>query len=424
MTQETLRGVPPPANQEAAARGSAGASAGRGRDAVRLPSLTGMRGPAAVLAFFCHAGLAIPPLRLLADDDRARGFTGVAERFGPPTIIFFFVLSGFVLTWSARDTDTVTGFWRRRFVKIYPNYVITWALALVVFASSFASTRQTVTNLLMLHVWVPDFGYLFSVNPPSWSLGCELLFYLSFPLLFHLVRRIRPEHLKYWISATTAAIVTLPFFTYLLTPETPNILLSMEPANVSDKQYWFVYFLPVTRVLDFALGMLVALAVRHGRWRNIGLVWSGLLVAGAYLLSLHVPLLYGMRSTATVPWVLMIAAAAVADIEGRFSVFRHRSLIWLGNISFAFYLMHFIVLAWGRRILGREVYSGTETALVVGALLVLTVLLSWALYVLVERPVYRRWSEPRRASSGGTPAGPAPTDRPATPAKAHGSGAR
>src|ERR687885_787805 len=42
----------------------------------------------------------------------------------------FFLLSGLVLTWSIRPTDTTVRFWRRRIARIYPNHLATWLLVL------------------------------------------------------------------------------------------------------------------------------------------------------------------------------------------------------------------------------------------------------------------------------------------------------
>jgi peptidoglycan/LPS O-acetylase OafA/YrhL len=41
-----------------------------------------------------------------------------------------------------------------------------------------------LANLLLAQAWVPDPNVFLSVNGPSWSLSCELMFYLLFPLLF------------------------------------------------------------------------------------------------------------------------------------------------------------------------------------------------------------------------------------------------
>ncbi|NEB08141.1 acyltransferase [Streptomyces coelicoflavus] len=369
---------------------------GRARPrASRLDSLTGLRFPAALLVFFSHVGLPIPQLRLLEDDAFAMDLLKVTENAGAVGVSFFFVLSGFVLTWSAREKDTAGAFWRRRFVKIYPNYVITWALALVVFAGAFTPAGTAVANLFMVHVWVPDFDLLYSVNPPSWSLGCELVFYACFPLLHRLCLRIDPGRLKYWVAGTAAAIIATPLVSYVLLPDGPGLQLTAEPSGVSAEQYWFSYFLPPVRMLDFALGILVALAVRHGRWWNIGIVSSSVLLAVGYVLSSEVPLLYGQRSLTIVPIMFLIAAAATADVRGRSGVLRSRTMVWLGEISFAFYLVHFVVLAGGRKLLGDTLYSTGETAGLVAALLAVSVLASWALYALVERPITRRWSTSR-----------------------------
>lgn len=177
---------------------------------TRLDSLTGLRFPAALLVFAHHAFLPIPPLRLLADDATEYRLAGWFTQAGGLGVTFFFVLSGFVLTWSARDRDTTTGFWRRRFVKIYPNYVVTWALALSLFALYYTSAGVAVANLFMVQVWWPEFMTNFSVNAPSWSLAVEAVFYLCFPALLAGFRRIDPGRLKYWITGTIAAVVATP----------------------------------------------------------------------------------------------------------------------------------------------------------------------------------------------------------------------
>ncbi|MET7354797.1 acyltransferase family protein [Streptomyces mirabilis] len=361
----------------------------------RLPSLTGLRFPAALAVFAHHAFLPIPPLRLLSDDRTEYRLADWTSQAGGLGVSFFFVLSGFVLTWSARRGDTTTGFWRRRFVKIYPNYVVAWALAMLLFASSYTSTHVSLANLFMVQVWVPSYFTNFSVDSPSWSLAVEAVFYLSFPLLLSVFRRIDARHLKYWITGAIAAVWATPALAYALFPNTPRV---PSGQDLSVSQYWFSYVLPPVRMVDFALGILVALAVKHGRWRNIGMFWSSLLLVGGYVLTFHVPYLYGQRAAMILPITLLIAAAATADIEGRFTLFRNRTMVWLGEISFAFYLLHYTALSTLRKALGtHQMYStATGVAMLVGTAAV-TVLLSWALYALVEAPLVRRFSRSRRA---------------------------
>ncbi len=345
-----------------------------------------------------HAFIPIPSLRLLSDNRTEFRMADWFGQSGGLGVEFFFVLSGFVLAWSARPGDTTTAFWRRRFVKIYPVYVVAWALALWLFAGSFTSTHVAVANLFMVHVWVPSYFTNFSVDAPSWSLAAEAVFYLCFPLLLRAFRRIDARHLKYWIAGAVAAVVATPALAYALFPSTPGVPGGLD---TSVSQYWFSYVLPPVRMVDFALGILVALAVKHGVWRNIGMIWSSLLLAAGYWLTWHVPYLYGQRATMILPIALLIAATATADIEGRFTLFRNRTMVWLGEVSFAFYLLHYTALSWLRKLLGTtHLYSNTAGAALLLGTVVVTVLLSWALYTLVEDPLVRRFSRSRRTKTG------------------------
>ncbi|WP_372352459.1 acyltransferase family protein [Streptomyces sp. KL116D] len=92
---------------------SAEAPDGRGVLAERLPSLTGLRFFAAFLVFLCHALSQFNPQTDSVSHDVAYFLLPA----GPVGVSFFFVLSGFVLTYAARPGDTVRRFWRRRVVR-------------------------------------------------------------------------------------------------------------------------------------------------------------------------------------------------------------------------------------------------------------------------------------------------------------------
>ncbi|MFD4376453.1 acyltransferase family protein [Streptomyces sp. NPDC058486] len=371
----------------------------------RLDTLTGLRFPAAFVVLLYHAAL-LPFLGVpwLDSESAAVTYYDAVAHAGALGVTFFFVLSGFVLTWSARDTDTAPRFWRRRFVKIVPNYVLVWALAMVVFAAPFTDLRTGLLNLFMIQVWFPDFAVNFGVNPAGWSLGVEAVFYLAFPALFHLAKKIPAHRLNHWVVAVVAGIIATPLLSELLVPA-GTAMMDTE-SDTSINQYFFSYILPLPRVLDFLLGILVARSVMAGRWRNIGMGWSGVLLAVSYAVGYFTPPIYSTRAVCVIPAALLIAAGALADDEGRFTLFRNRVMVWLGDVSFAFYLVHYTVMVAVWKLFGSDSYSPVQAAGLMVVFLAVSLLVSWALYALVERPITRRWSNPRRKPA--PPATPAP----------------
>ncbi|MEU5950683.1 acyltransferase [Streptomyces sp. NPDC047525] len=377
-----------PAAVRAAAPGGA-----RGRS--RLPTLTGLRFPAALLVFLFHAALPLSDMRVFADDGVADVFYAFAAQSGGLGVTFFFVLSGFILTWSAREGDPARAFWRRRYAKIVPVYLVSWLLALLLVDLSAAKWWQGGATLFMVQSWIPDVTTNFAVNNPGWSLSTEAFFYLCFPAIYLAVRRIPAYHLKYWLAATVAVIAATPLITYTLIPLGTEVVPN-EPAN-SANYFWFAYIFPPARLLDFLLGILVARAVLAGRWRNIGMLWSGVLLVTTYVAASFTPLLYGLRVMCVVPAALLIAAGAMADAEGRRTLFSGRTATWLGEVSFAFYLVHYTVLTLVRELLGDRMLTTALGIAVLVAEVAVSLLISWAMYAWVERPLTRRWSKPRKA---------------------------
>nr|WP_141209365.1 acyltransferase [Streptomyces griseorubiginosus] len=368
-----------------------------------LPSLTGVRFFPALLVFFIHAlqpiGPVDPtgPVNPFADQDLAQGLVKFFLPAGYLGVSFFFVLSGFVITWSVKPGERVTAYWRRRIVKVFPNHVVMWAAAMILFASAYTPMRTWLPNLFLVNSWINDFSTQMSVNAPSWSLCAELLFYLSFPLLLLGVRRIRVDRLWWWAGATVAATVGVGLVTVYLLPDTPrNAYIPLSPT-----QNWFNYTFPPMRMFEFVLGMLLARLVIANRWPRIRAVWVFALLAAGYAAATYVPAPFNMVATTIVPFGVTIATIADADVRGIRTRLAGRVMVWLGNVSFGFYLCQGVVLFWGRQaVLGNATYSTPVAVLVMLGMFAATLLAGWLLYAFVETPAMKYWGRKRRA---GTP---------------------
>lgn len=337
----------------------------------RLPSLTGLRFIAALAVFGFHINVQ----QLFADPGAA---SLVSRVFGQGAIgvSFFFILSGFVLTWSARPGATARRIWRRRAAKIFPNHLVTWmvGLAALAYTSHSIPFVDTLPGFLLLQAWIPVQDVYFAVNTPAWSLSCEAAFYAAFPFLLLAIRRVREDRLWSLAGVLVGTIILVP-----------AIALTMSDGLA----YWFVYVFPVTRALEFLLGMTLARIVKANRWIGLGL-WPaiGLVVVG-YALSDYLPGGFAYVSGTVIPLALVIPAAAVADLAGSPSPFRSRVFIWLGEVSFAFYLVHQIAMRLLDKILGDHTWSTAPGIAIALLMLAVSLFGAWLLYRIVERPVMR-----------------------------------
>lgn len=353
----------------------------------KLPSLTGLRFYAAALVFCFHTSLT-KMLDPFEDRGFADGYSQLFSKAGWAGVSFFFILSGFVLAWSARPNDRLGPFYRRRLLKIFPNHVVTWALTLLLFFSTVGPPSVWLPNLFLLHSWVPDLDTFVSVNQPSWSLCSELLFYLLFPLLWRWVGNIGSRRLWGWFAVTFAGLLTAHVVIDTVVPGTPRLA----EWPLSEMQWWLAYNVPPLRLFEFVLGMLMARILREGRWIGLGVAPALALTGAGYALALVVPWQYGLNVTLAVPLALLVTAVAAADVAGRPTGLRGRAMTLLGEVSFAFYLVHYLVLLAVQELLDGRRFATPAALAVIAASFVVAQLLGWLLYVGVERPVMRRWS--------------------------------
>lgn len=330
-----------------------------------LPSLTGLRWVAAVLVFGLHVS-------------NFRYFGGAGGRIvdwgfgaGANGVSFFFVLSGFVLMWSARPRDRALAFWRRRFARVYPLHLVTAAIALLMGFTLSHQMKPTVhealANVLLTHSWWRPWWQ--TLDPVSWSLACEAFFYAVFPLLALGLRRLDARGLTAVAGLSVLAVMTLAW---------------------SDAHHWLsqpVYSFPAARLPEFVLGAAVARLVYLGRWHGPGLEASLALTLIGYFLVPQVTPGYSATTCTIIGFALLIPAAAVADLRGLPSLWRHKRLVRLGELSFAFYMIHLLVLRAGVTLLGKSPRFGVPAALTVTAVAFTVALaLAWVLYEGVERP--------------------------------------
>ncbi|MEL0626267.1 acyltransferase [Salinibacterium amurskyense] len=351
----------------------------------RLDTLTGLRWWAAFGVFLFH----IPNIINLPGQ--------VFLRLGDFGVSFFFALSGFVLTYAARRGTSKATFYWRRFARIWPVHVVALIIAIPVFYSAAPDPEQwwvkpfgwglIILSVFLLQGWSRDPEVLFAGNPPAWSLTSEAFFYALHPFFNPIVRELNKRRTIIAGAALLAVTFGIQLGQLLLPPE----VLGSVP-------------LPILRLNEFVLGMLLARAIQLGfrlRFSNV-LLFSGtavfLLAVGALdIASSSSELAEALGTFApaamTTIFIVIIATVVSNELAGKKSHLSSRALIALGDMSFAFYLVHSTLIYAVRNTLGHQGELSLTTLWVVPTMLVGSIALSAVLHYGVERPVERRLRE-------------------------------
>lgn len=356
---------------------------------VRLDALTGLRWWAAFMVFLFHTRVFAPlpePVAGIFD----QGYLGVT---------FFFVLSGFVLTWSFSPTVRQSTFYWRRFARIWPATMVALVLAIPVFynlglghPSPYFELKPFDIGILLLSVvllqgWSRDPVVFFSGNPAAWTLTFEAFFYATHPYVIRLLKRFTVRS-----ALVFAAGIILAMFAY-------RAALYVWPSS------WLALVpLPIVRLPEFVFGMAIAWAFRSGwapripvRLAVLSMVVTIVGVAVCVHFPVLAPIAYFNNELYTLAVGIAIAGLASAQLHGESSTFSHRWQVKLGEWSFAFYLVHATIIYAALRIFGLQDFGWWNWVPLV-PVLAIAIVASWALHHFVERPAeirLRRWKDRR-----------------------------
>lgn len=252
----------------------------------------------------------------------------IITKAGDNGVSFFFILSGFVLAWSSRDDDTTRRFYRRRAARILPLYWLAWLPgALYALVVDEAHIGNLLPSLFLVQGWFPQKDIHFAANSVGWSLSTELFFYLMFPFFFTLIRQFQAPALTAILVNVIATVIIIP--------------LMLQPTEPAGAGYRAIYLLPVTRFFEFAAaGIALALLLRRGVRVPLPVTLTGLFAFAVSVMANWLPMYLLLVAATVIPFLLLIASAADADMRYKRSLLAWKPIVKLGEWSFAFYLVH------------------------------------------------------------------------------------
>ena len=345
---------------------------------ARVDSLTGLRFFAAVAVVLCHVGGGFVFVS---------GVT-VADGYGYVGVTFFFLLSGFVLTWSCTG-QAPRRFWWLRFSRVWPL-----ACVMMIFSLTVISTQEKmpglvgrVADVLLLQSWSANQQVYFGGNGVTWSLSAELFFYAMFPFVSMRLVKLRGRGLAVTALVTLAVLAGAP-------------LIGSAFRVSAAMYYWLFFVFPPYRFGEFLLGMVLARAVMLGfrapkpvLTTLAGLVGSAAAIWFVTWFTLRTGTQVQRPDVAllVIPcFVLLLWGCASGELAGRRSWLTSRPMLRLGEWSFALYLVHkptyLPTSHWG----WWHNQGGIAAVLWFAAYLAAAVCVAAALSTLIERPVERR----------------------------------
>jgi peptidoglycan/LPS O-acetylase OafA/YrhL len=383
-------------------------------DAARyVPPLTGIRALAALLVLGMHTEQNVPAGLDSLLPFLARGYLGVD---------FFFVLSGFIITHvylgslAQPKASAVRIFFWHRFIRLYPVHLTVLA-GLVVVVSLAGAAGLTLNNpqewrwselawqLTLLHAWgvTATPGW----NAPSWSISAEWFAYLLFPLLAPALVRLRYGMAALLVAAAALAAAAVVFATagwtlntWVGAPALVRVLAefvcgaALRRAIAPDRG-------PARPERD-DLSSSHHPAPSSGSARDLLLkpapvFWDhargGDVLGAAAFVAFLLGASAGLGDFALVALLAATVLGAATSTGSLAQVLGSRPLVWLGEISYSIYMVHFPVLIVIRRLWERLGFAGWPAAgrmFAFMATVAVVIALAAVLFYLVERPARSR----------------------------------
>jgi len=306
--------------------------------------------------------------------------------FGYLGVDLFFILSGFVLTmvyansFVSLNRHEYFHFLQVRLARIYPLHLATLLLtaALVLafperaMVYSEAARRFSLDSFIACLLLIQNWAYWLptSWNVPSWSLSAEWLAYLLFPVALPIVRSFRTA----WHAVAAAGLLLALLGVVIVSKGIPGSTGSGGTLRMA---------------CEFGCGAFLWQAMSCG-FRIPP--WTGSLAAVVMIsvaLSASASDVPAMNGLAAFGFALVVLVAASG--KGPFHmVLSSKPMVFLGDISYSIYLLHWIVIRVFAEVVPLPEDGGPSWLLRIITCVTIVLCLAWVSYRVIELPA-RRW---------------------------------
>lgn len=307
----------------------------------RFKQLDSMRGLAALVVFTTHAigGVISLPLLMKIDATPMSIFIN-----GNAAVMFFFVLSGFVLSLpfiEGRRQLSLTAFYTRRIFRIYPAFIAAIIFSVVLKQYVFYPHATASAGLWFKQYWLWDLNAAHFkeiirtllliapginarlIDPPMWSLAVEMIMAFFIPFFILIASRSN-------LAVNICVFLLLLYLSY--------------SYNIHTNLYAGIFYLGVV-LAKYRLAITGAIS-------RLPITIKTLLILVALVLYNTGMQFLNMRDTPYYPIFVYYLPAIGSGLlivlilaSSRLSAFfERRAFVFFAAITYSFYLMHFPVL--------------------------------------------------------------------------------
>lgn len=280
----------------------------------RYQELDALRGIAALLVVFFHYTMNRPESEL--------GF-----KLGTTGVDLFFIISGFVIYMSINRVNSSTHFIINRVSRLYPTYwtCVTITYLLIIIFPSFLNRETPLPNF---HAYLGNmtmFQYylrITDIDGPYWTMIIEMIFYIGILILFHF-KMLRYLNIIGIVSSILLIILTTFFGHYIFLQKIMNWipLLQFIPLFFAGTIFHKIYVQKTINLKYFAI-LLICLISQISLFNYAGRAHT-FIQLNEYAMML---IIYFILFT--------------FFVIGKLKFIVSRWTLFLGEISFALYLIH------------------------------------------------------------------------------------
>ncbi len=327
---------------------------------MRIYSIQSLRFIAALLVVYYHAANLA---HLKFGDFGSIGNPGA--QIGPVGVDIFFVISGFIMFRTARDLSAAT-FLRRRAQRILPLYAaLALPYTLVAAIQAPFGWRDLLATCLL---WPATDRLTMPTVPVAWTLCFEAVFYEAFALTLW-----RPKLI--WILAPL-------YLTSLCLPSIPVMRFVGNPV-----------------ILEFLAGGALA-SLPQWRPAKLGILAGSTILLSEYMMHAPISQLSNLTWSGLESWnrVFYFGIPATLIVWGTTQLdIPNGVTAYLGDTSYALYLFHPALAAFAINQVAFPLHLPTDLAII--AAILASILISWRIHELFEKPMLKYFKLVDRGAS-------------------------